>query len=451
MMDAPRVFEELSFIWELLAAELVLLLPFARQKLGAKVLISLGVPVFSLLSFGFFGIQELYNAGMLPNSIYQYVFMLWYILLALLTMLFARACFQLTISDALYICIAGYSLRHIIYVLIHELLARVLLPFLPEQLALYAVIDLAACSVLLSLVYLCFAPQLHLCGGQLFPDSLKVIVTHVALLTLLMFCTFSCQHVFENWGENQILGAEMGLSVAVLMLCVQYGSLRAVRTSQERTTIEQMLRDSADHYALTKEMVEHINRTCHDLKHSLNALKTVSEEERQGFIEETERNIERYHQLVHTDNEVLNTILAEKSLYCGHRKIRLSCAVDCAKLDFMSVPDLYALLGNAIDNAIECVDRFDDPDRRIVSLTIRRQNAFVCIQTNNYCDVAPQEVDGLPVTTKADKRNHGYGLKSIRYLAQKYGGQMCVSTQDHVFILQIVIPISQTFQGKSGS
>lgn len=442
MMDAQRVFEELSFIWELLAAEYVLLFPFARRKAGSSILILLGLPAFSLLSFGFFAIQEFYNSGTLPISIAQGFFMLWYILLALLTMLFVRACFQLTVSDALYICIAGYSLRHVVYVVVHELLARVLWPTLPELLALYILIDLTVCAAVLVLVYLCFAPQLRMCGGQMFPDSPLVITTHVVLLALLMFCTFSCQTVFEMWEGHQVLGAQMGLAVAVLMLCLQYGSLRAVRSNRERVVIEQMLRDSADHYVLTREMVEHINRTCHDLKHSLNALKTISEKERQGFIEETERNIERYHQLVHTDNEVLNTILAEKSLYCDSRQIRLSCAVDCAKLDFMSVPDLYALLGNAIDNAIECVDRFEDPDRRIVSLTIRRHNAFICIQTNNYCDATPQELDGLPVTTKKDKRSHGYGLKSIRYLADKYGGRMCFSVQEHIFILQIMLPAS---------
>lgn len=107
MMDAPRIFEELSFIWELLAAEYVLLLPFARRKTGSWVPLLTGIPVFSLLSFGFFVLRSLQNAGMLPQGVFQYVFMLWYILLALLTMLFARVCFQLTVSDALYICIAG--------------------------------------------------------------------------------------------------------------------------------------------------------------------------------------------------------------------------------------------------------------------------------------------------------------------------------------------------------
>lgn len=442
MMDAPRIFEELSFIWELLAAEYVLLLPFARRKTGSWVPLLTGIPVFSLLSFGFFVLRSQQNAGMLPQGVFQYVFMLWYILLALLTMLFARVCFQLTVSDALYICIAGYSLRHVIYVLVHELLARVLWPWLPDHLALYALIDLAACTALLTLVHLCFAPQLRLCGGRMFPDTPRTIATHVVLLAALMFCTFSCQHVFENWEGQQALGAQMGLAMALLMLCLQYGSLRAVRAGQERASIEQMLRDSANHYALTREMVEHINRTCHDLKHTLGVLKTVGEEERQGFIEQAERNIERYHQLVHTDNEVLNTVLAEKSLYCDSKKIRLSTAVDSLKLPQLDIPDLCALLGNAIDNAIECVDRFDDPDRRVISLTIRKQNAFVCIQTNNYCDEALELENGLPRTTKADKAGHGFGLKSIRYLAEKYGGRMCVSVQDHIFILQIMLSLS---------
>ena len=96
--------------------------------------------------------------------------------------------------------------------------------------------------------------------------------------------------------------------------------------------------------------------------------------------------------------------------------------------------------GNAIDNAIEGVEGLPDPDKWVVSLTIRGQSGFVCIQTNNCCGALPQREDGLPLTTKADRANHGFGLKSIRYLARKYGGTMCVSVQDGVFILQITLP-----------
>ena len=126
MMTAQRIFEELSFIWALLAAEFAILLPFAKRKKGFWALVLMGVPAFSLLSFGFFVLQPLQSVLPVPAEAFQNLYMLWYILLALSTMFFSRACFQLTVSDALYICIAGYSLRHIVYVLVHELAARVL-------------------------------------------------------------------------------------------------------------------------------------------------------------------------------------------------------------------------------------------------------------------------------------------------------------------------------------
>ena len=238
-----------------------------------------------------------------------------------------------------------------------------------------------------------------------------------------------------------MLGVELGLGVSALMLFVQYGALRAVRVMKERANIELMLRHSAEQYELTREMIEHINRTCHDLKHTIHALRTVDEFQRQAYIEEAEQNIERYHQLVHTDNEVLNTILAEKTLHCDKLNIRLSCVIDYADLNFLNVTDLHAMLGNAVDNAIECVNKFGEQSRRMISLTIRRQSGFVCIQTNNYCDAVWKPGTGLPSTTKRDALRHGHGLKSISYLAQKYGGQMCVSVEDHIFILQIMLPI----------
>lgn len=439
-MTIQMVFEELRFVWELLAGECLFLFPFAKRKKGFFILAIFGTVCFSLLSMGRFFLLNIASKLTLPFI--SLIFTCWYIVLALLITLFLCCCFQLTISDALYIGIAGYSAQHIAYVLIHELLARVLLPDLPGHFFLYVVVSLCSCVLIFFFFFRSFSPYLRQCNGTMFSNSPSIIAAHVLLLTVLMLCTFSCQRIFELIDGYQLLGVVIGLMVCLLMLGLLYSSLRGIRTRQERNVIEQMLRDNANHYTITREMVECINRTCHDLKHSLNVLKTVSEDERQSYIEEAQRNIERYHQMVQTDNEVLNTILAEKSLYCDHHQIRLSCAVDCASLDFMSVPDLYTLLGNAIDNAIECVEHFEESERRIISLTICKQNAFICIQTNNYYDEEPKMEDGLPQTTKSDKARHGFGLKSIRYLAEKYGGRTCISLQDHIFILQIMIPLS---------
>ena len=50
--------------------------------------------------------------------------------------------------------------------------------------------------------------------------------------------------------------------------------------------------------------------------------------------------------------------------------------------------------------------------------------------------------DGLPETSKQDKDNHGFGLKSIKLIAEKYNGSLAVSTEiKNLFSLNILIPL----------
>lgn len=437
-MTPLALFEEFRFIWELLAANLLFLLPFAKRKKHFLPWMALGIPVLTGLSFIHFPLLEL--RAFLTGTLYHFAVASGYLLLTLGVMLLSLCCFHLTAGDAFYFCIAGYSAQHLVYVLVHELVARMVWPQLTGNLPLYVFVSLAACVILFIPIHLSFSPHLRQCGGQMFEGRPRHIISNLFLLTLMMLCTFSCQYLFDLVEGCQLLGIALGGMVCMMMLSIQYGALYAVRVGQERAVIEQMLRDSARHYSHSKELIEYVNRAVHDLKHTLRSMRQVGTEDRQRFIDEAESNIQEYQRLVYTDNEVLNTILAEKALACAHRQIRFSCSVDGARLDHISVPDLYALLGNAIDNAIECAEQFGAPEKRVISLTIRSQNGFTCLQTNNFCDTQPRRNDGLPVTTKADRANHGFGLKSIRYLAHKYGGSMCVSVEDHIFILQIIIP-----------
>ena len=49
--------------------------------------------------------------------------------------------------------------------------------------------------------------------------------------------------------------------------------------------------------------------------------------------------------------------------------------------------------------------------------------------------------NGLPVTTKRSKDYHGFGLKSICMIVDKYKGDVSVRTENNVFNLNIVLPI----------
>ena len=199
------------------------------------------------------------------------------------------------------------------------------------------------------------------------------------------------------------------------------------------TTANRMLKQAEEQYALAKENIELINLKCHDLKHQIRMAGKADG----GAVREIEDMIAIYDSNIRTGNEALDIILTEKSLYCNNRRIKLYCIVDGALLSFMSDPDLYSLFGNLLDNAIEAVEELPE-DKRFVNLSVKKVNGFTRIETNNCTQSAPVFENGLPVTTKQDRDAHGYGMKSIRLICRKYGGEMLVSAADGLFTVTII-------------
>ena len=70
-------------------------------------------------------------------------------------------------------------------------------------------------------------------------------------------------------------------------------------------------------------------------------------------------------------------------------------------------------------------------------------NQFVLIRVENYLEESLRFANGLPVTTKGGRDEHGFGLKSIRYLAQKYGGSMMAAVEEQWFILKVMLPLGK--------
>ncbi len=106
--------------------------------------------------------------------------------------------------------------------------------------------------------------------------------------------------------------------------------------------------------------------------------------EREKNLKELEQSIRIYDSIVKTGNEILDTLLSEKSLICEARDITIHCVIDGKKLFFMDSIDIYALFGNAIDNAIECGKVFRERDEVYRYLCCRKAAFFIypCFESN---------------------------------------------------------------------
>ncbi len=197
-----------------------------------------------------------------------------------------------------------------------------------------------------------------------------------------------------------------------------------------------------EYYTLSKEVTESINMKCHNLKYQLAALRhsAASQVDKQ-VLREIENGVMIYDSIAKTGNECLDTILTEKMLLCEKNGIRFTYIVDGEKLDFLQPIDIYSIFGNALENAIESVSKLRPDEQRVISLNISARGKFLIVNLKNSYRGELTIENGLPVTSKADTQCHGFGLKSIRLLAQKYGGEMTFSTRENVFSLNILLPM----------
>lgn len=230
----------------------------------------------------------------------------------------------------------------------------------------------------------------------------------------------------------------------LIVLKVQEYSRYENYLKRDITAVNNTLQLQYEQYQAYRENSQLVNQRFHDLKHQLDIIESESDNNRRlSYIKRLRQDISQFKADVKTGNPVADTILTRKNSYCIQHHITLSCIADGQLLNGIDTMDLCSLLGNTLDNAIEAVIKIPKYDQRLIDIKIVRKANFVLYSIRNYITNDIQLKDGLPQTTKQDKEQHGYGLKSVKSIVNKYDGSLTMHARDHWFSLRIMIPLAE--------
>lgn len=275
-----------------------------------------------------------------------------------------------------------------------------------------------------------------------FQEFIASVVIAAAIFAFSNLSFILSNTPFSAWATADVFYVRTLVDVAGIMILYVYQSrICELLAEKELSNIHSMLKAQYDKYRNYQDTFDVINMKYHDLKHQIAGLRAdMSSEERQKWIDSMEQELESYKPELQTGNTVLDTLIAGKMMTCRNNKIKVTCVADGNILEFMHVADICTIFGNALDNAIESVSLIEDPEKRLIHISVAPKKNFVLIQFNNYCENSIKLKNGYPVTTKADKSNHGFGIKSIRYTAEKYHGTVTFDIKKNWFELKILIP-----------
>lgn len=417
--------EKISYMVQLIFACLIFMLPVSRKR-HFEIRVILGGTILPISAYF---INSIY-----VEQSYGILFLAYWAYYIVASMLFVWTGTASNLSAAAYCTACACAMQHVafdVYLIYRSFGGDSILSMLLIYIIIYG------------LFYKLFAGKLTNYGEFVVSrEALFPIVTIILLVWLLSLLESSGLPGFEAGTGQRIIYRIIDALCCFYVLWVQINQKEKLSLQRELDGINNAWLQQKKQYRVTSENIDSINRKCHDLKHQIRALRQMTDEqEKEEFFNEIENAIMIYDTALKTGNKALDTVLMEKGLFCKNHNIAWSCMADGSKLDFMRLEDIYAIFGNALDNAIAAVLALKDPKKRVISVKIITQQSLLVIQIQNYYDNKLHFEDGLPVTNKKNKRDHGYGMKSIRYTAEKYNGTITVKTEENIFMLQVLIPV----------
>ena len=423
----------------MLIMELCLCFSFPRRKYAVLrwILFTIGLLVLSSLVAQRW--QWNGNVVLAGNIVWN---TLWHTLFAVLTAVQIICCFKIDFWNAFFLMEITVS-SQVAQFDLYKLLEAVLFgeeaqrnPGVPS-----VVLNLSVLAVTCILLYCLFGARKTNHGRlRLDAHNRRVILISTFFLVAdnILTTLLRVNDSNINFGPAMIAAQIYFIMFNFVMVYMLENLILRQSLEKEQLALQALERQKEEQYRFSQELIDSINIKSHDLKKQINYLRN-EKSGREDLLNEIENITDQFDSNIQTHNEALTAILSEKSLVCSANGIPFTCMADGDGIGFMRDLDIYTLFANLIDNAIEASIALPEENRSI-ELVVRRQFDFLSIHLSNYFNGEVFEQDGELLTLKEDRKNHGFGSKSIRQIVGNYDGTYSYKTDDGIFTVNILIP-----------
>lgn len=421
-----------SFGVELVLASILFLISEKfRKRLGIYVyFLSIGI-FLTIVYFSYFNIK-IRNDDPGELDIFLRSLSYIYVLIAMIGAIYAS--FEISITKALVIGVLSYATQHMSYDLLMFIFNIFNLDIREFYFTWqYFVIFLISYTVVFTFSYFFISKRIRNRDIPLNVRNIKWII--IAIFTTLFIIVLNLVNTYKSYITYiyDLIG-----TLLCFLICLSMNKNDTLENDNQM--LNKILQENKDYYEMAKVNLEEMNIRSHDIKNVLAKMKSnVSNKE---YEKELSQLTETYDSLAKTGNEALDTILTQKSIYAKAHNIHFSYICDGKAIAFMNSIDCYTLIGNILNNAFEASLKLDE-SQRIIRLDIRKKGEFCFLEESNFYNGEITFKNDEIQTSKEDKDHHGFGIKSIKLLSKKYKGTPIFKTENKVFTLSILFPLTQ--------
>lgn len=271
-----------------------------------------------------------------------------------------------------------------------------------------------------------------------------VLIISVFMISIFSFAMIHIALNEATLSENSsvmLLFSEIGLfALNIICLYITVSLNQSNRTAQELKLKEQQVKHDIQYAETVRSQYQEIRQIRHDIKQHLDAVSGLQLEGRidaaQKYISEISSELKSIEMFMDVGNDFVNAILNSKLSIAKSKGIEVLCN-SSSEVGGINEYDLCNLIGNMLDNAIEAAEKTGN--NAVVEVSIHSDKFKLMITVSNSILQPVLSNNSELKTTKRKAALHGFGVKSIRTIAEKYGGSVDYYEENLTLFCRVIL------------
>lgn len=267
---------------------------------------------------------------------------------------------------------------------------------------------------------------------------IMLILPYILVTVLTIIMTQSIEHPL-----TRLLIGLLGLVIVVIIL---YSYSLLIKSTKDKYQLE-FIGLQNELYKKELDLVNYQNEKTMKLRHDFkNMVVKINDLAVINKIDEIQQELNKYYlsvleeTYVNTTNRDVDSLLNYKISEMKKQDIKYNLDILVPASQFMEAYDFFVMLGNLLDNAIEANLKLSH--NRWIDVRIALKEQLLIIEVSNPVNRDLEIIDSKYIKTIKEGIGHGYGLKSIYEIAEKYNGTFVLEQNDHTIYAKIKLFIN---------
>lgn len=262
-----------------------------------------------------------------------------------------------------------------------------------------------------------------------------------------VFVFFDENHTMYDWDAYAVFFISISGAIYSIFLTLGLAikNILSIRRNGELQSFMQMQKEQYD-YQLRQSVA--VRRFKHDIINHVGALRELvnqkKTEDAKEYIDTIWNIQEGFDLKIHTGDSFLDVIMNYYLYLAAKQSIKFAVSGKLVGKMHLEMFDITTLMGNILQNAMEATIKADDP--KIQVEFIEHKKEFFIVVSNSVVE-KPNIKKDFFMTSKRDKMNHGFGMKNIVAVVEKYYGEYYMESIEEnggkLFKISISIPKEQ--------